>query len=42
MIYITAEDKNMPHNSNSVILVYRAGLPSVAAFYDVFHINGKY
>lgn len=27
---------------NSVILVYRAGLPSVSAFYDVFHLNSKY
>lgn len=27
---------------NSVILVYHAGLPATAAFYDVFHINGKY
>lgn len=27
---------------NSVILVYRAGLPASAVFYDVFHINGKY
>lgn len=42
MIYITAEDKNMPEHMNSVILVYRAGLPSVAVLYDVFHINGKY
>ena len=42
MIYITAEDKNLPEHSNSVILVYRAGLPSVGVFYDVFHINGKY
>ena len=42
MIYITAEDKNMADHMNSVILVYRAGLPSVAVFYDVFHINGKY
>ena len=42
MIYITAEDKNMPEHMNGVILVYRAGLPSVAVLYDVFHINGKY
>ena len=42
MIYITAEDKNLPETHNSVILVYRAGLPSISVFYDVFHINGKY
>jgi hypothetical protein len=41
-VYITAIDKNMPENISSVILVYRTGLPSVAAFYDVFNINYKY
>lgn len=42
LIYITAIDKKLPADHNSVILVYRTGYPSVAAFYDVFHINGKY
>lgn len=42
LIYITAEDKNLPDTQNSVILVYRAGLPAASVFYDVFHINGKY
>ena len=42
LIYITAEDKSLPETHNSVILVYRAGIPSVAAFYDVFNIGWKY
>ena len=42
LIYITAEDLRMPNTSNSVILVYRAGYPAVACFYDVFNIGLKY
>lgn len=42
LIYITAIDKNLPKEANSVILVYRAGLPAVAAFYDVYHVYGRY
>ena len=42
LLYITAIDPSLPEGINSVILVYRAGFPSVASFYDVFHINGKY
>lgn len=42
LFYITAVDKELPNNTNSVILVYRAGLPSVASFYDVFHLYGAY
>jgi hypothetical protein len=42
MLYITALDKNMPEGQNSVILVYKSTGPAVSAFYDVFHINGKY
>lgn len=32
----------MPAGVNSVILVYRTGLPAVSSLYDVFHINGRY
>lgn len=42
LIYITAEDKNMPADHNSVILVYRAGYPAVASFYDVFNIYMRF
>lgn len=38
LLYITAIDKNMPVNKNSVILVYRSAGPAVSSFYDVFHI----
>lgn len=42
LIYITALDKNLPVEANSVILVYRAGLPAVAAFYDVYHLYRRF
>ena len=42
LIYITAIDPKLPNATNSVILVYRTGLPAVSSFYDVFNINGKY
>jgi len=42
LLYITAVDKNLPVEKNSVILVYRSATPAVAALYDVFHIEGKY
>ena len=42
LIYITAEDTKLPQDMNSVVPVYRAGLPSVSSFYDVFHLNSKY
>ena len=42
LLYITAVDKNLPAEKNSVILVYRSNVPAVAALYDVFHIEGKY
>ena len=42
MLYITAVDKNLPETHNAVILVYKSTGPAVSAFYDVFHINGKY
>lgn len=38
LIYITAEDKNLPADSNSVILVYKVGVPTVSSFYDVYHL----
>jgi hypothetical protein len=42
LIYITAIDKNLPADHNSVILVYRSGYPAVASFYDVFNVYFKY
>lgn len=42
LLYITAVDKNLPAEKNTVILVYRSAGPAVSAFYDVFHIEGKY
>ncbi len=42
LIYITAHDKNMPSDHDTVILVYRTGFPSVSAFYDVFNVWFKY
>ncbi len=38
LVYITAVDKNMPEDQDSVIMVYRAGLPAVSSFFDVFHL----
>lgn len=32
----------MPSDHDTVILVYRTGYPSVAAFYDVFNVWFKY
>lgn len=42
LIYITAEDLRMHADHNSVILVYRAGFPATASFYDVFNIGLKF
>jgi hypothetical protein len=42
LIYITAIDKNLPADHNSVILVYRSGYPAVASFYDVFNVFFNY
>jgi hypothetical protein len=42
LVYITATDTNMPDELSSVILVYRTGYPAISAFYDVFHVFGKY
>lgn len=42
LLYITAIDKALPADKNSVILVYKSAGPAVAALYDVFHIEGKY
>ncbi len=36
LIYITGIDKRLSNNSNSVILVYKTGLPAVASLYDVW------
>lgn len=42
LIYITAMDKDLPKDHNSVILVYRTGYPAVASFYDVFELFFNY
>lgn len=42
LLYITAIDKQLPADKNTVVLVYRSAGPAVSAFYDVFHIEGKY
>ena len=42
LVYIAAIDKNLPVGQNTVIMVYRSGLPAVASFYDVFHLNAQY
>ena len=39
LIFITAQDKN---TNEGKVLVYRAGYPTVMAFYDVFDMPGKY
>lgn len=42
LIYIQGIDPKLPASQNTVILVYRTGLPAVASFYDVFHLNQRY
>lgn len=42
MIYITAKDLKLPVTQNSVILVYKTGLPAVSSLYDVFNLNLNY
>jgi len=42
LLFIAAIDKNLPSDKNTVILVYKSAGPAVSAFYDVFHIEGKY
>lgn len=42
LIYITGVDPKLPANQNTIILVYKTGLPEVASLYDVFHLNQKY
>lgn len=42
LIYITATDPKLPPTQNSIIMVYRTGLPAVSSLYDVFHLEGKY
>jgi hypothetical protein len=42
LIYITATDPKLPPSQNTIIMVYRTGLPSIASLYDVFHLNQKY
>lgn len=39
LVYITAFDKNLDKDHNTVILVYRTDLTAVSAFYDVFHLG---
>ncbi len=38
LLYITATDKNLPEDKNTVVLVYRSAGPAVSSLYDVFHI----
>lgn len=42
LIYIQALDPKLPEGTNSVILVYRTGLPAVSTFYDVFHLYQRH
>lgn len=42
LIYIQALDPKLPNTTNSVILVYKTGLPAVSAFYDVFHLYQRH
>jgi hypothetical protein len=42
LIYIQATDPKLPASQNSIIMVYRTGLPAVSSLYDVFHLNQKY
>jgi hypothetical protein len=42
LIYIQALDPKLPVGTNSVILVYKTGLPAVSAFYDVFHLYQRH
>lgn len=42
MVYITGIDKSLPAEKNTVIMVYRTNTPAVAAFYDIWHVEGKY
>lgn len=42
LVYITALDPKLPNTTNSVILVYKSGVPAVSTFYDVFHLNARY
>jgi len=42
MVYITAKDTKLPASQNSVILVYKSGLPAVSSLYDVFNLNLNY
>lgn len=39
LIYITGMDKT---SNKTVLLIYRAGLPTVATFYDVFYLDYRY
>lgn len=41
-VYITALDKQLPQGKNTVVLVYKSGLPAVSSFYDVYHLNATY
>ena len=42
LIYIQALDPKLPEGQNSLILVYRTGLPAVSSLYDVFHLYQKH
>lgn len=42
MIYIQAIDPKLPSAQNTIIMVYRTGLPAVSSLYDVFYLNRSY
>lgn len=42
LVYIQAIDPKLPANMNTIIMVYRTGLPAVSSLYDVFQLNQKY
>ena len=38
LLYVTAFDKNLPANINTVILVYKSAGPAVSALFDVYNL----
>jgi hypothetical protein len=42
LIYITGTDPKLPPTQNTIIMVYRTGLPAVSSLYDVFQLNLSY
>jgi hypothetical protein len=42
LVYIQAIDPHLPNNTNTVLLVYRTGLPAVSSLYDVYNLDHRY